>query len=111
MQLHVACLCLDCAEIHDAQRCPVCGSESFAYISRWIPVPERARPRPVSPSAVAEVYQEMLTPATVRSDKARWLQRGVLGVAAVSVVGWLWRRNAPPEGDAKDGDQSEGRKV
>src|ERR1051325_1825189 len=47
MQLRRARLCLDCEEIHDAQQCPVCASETFAYLSRWVPAPERrAKPRP-----------------------------------------------------------------
>jgi len=41
MQLHVARLCLDCQEVHAETRCPVCASESFAALSRWIPAPER----------------------------------------------------------------------
>jgi hypothetical protein len=95
MQLHVACLCLDCAEIHDAQTCPVCGSTSFVYISRWIPELERrTRPRTVIASPTADTYRELLTPDTALPGKARWLRRGVFGVAAVSVVGWLWRRKA-----------------
>lgn len=57
MQLRIARLCLDCDELHDAQQCPVCTSETFAYISRWVPVPER-RKRPRPPKA-------MLTKTTV----------------------------------------------
>jgi hypothetical protein len=95
MQLHVARLCLDCDEIHADPTCPVCGSESFGYISRWIPAPERrTRPRPVVTSATADTYRELLKPDQSRPDKSRWLQHGVLGVTAVSVVGWLWRRSA-----------------
>lgn len=37
----MARLCLDCEEVHDAQQCPVCASEVFAYVSRWVPAPER----------------------------------------------------------------------
>jgi hypothetical protein len=48
MQLGVARLCLDCEEVHDAQTCPVCASESFAFLKKWVPVDERrTRPRPV----------------------------------------------------------------
>jgi hypothetical protein len=35
----VARLCLDCDEIHGEQMCPVCRSESFGYVSRWIRCP------------------------------------------------------------------------
>lgn len=52
MQLRVARLCLDCEEVHDAQQCPVCASEISAYVSRWVPAPERrthARPARKAP--------------------------------------------------------------
>ena len=95
MQLRVARLCLDCDEIHGEQTCPLCGSESFGYISRWIPAPERrTRPRPVVTSPTADTYRELLKPDPPLSDKSRWLRRGAIGVTAVSVVGWLWRRSA-----------------
>jgi hypothetical protein len=58
MQLRRARLCLDCEEIHDAQQCPVCASEMFAYLARWVPAPERrAVPRSVQsvPAASARV--------------------------------------------------------
>ena len=46
MQLRVARVCLDCEEVHDAAECPVCASESFAFLSRWVPAQERrANPR------------------------------------------------------------------
>lgn len=93
MQLRVARLCLDCDEIHGEQTCPVCGSESFGYISRWIPAPERrTRPRAVVTSPTADAYRELLQPDRPPSGKSRLLQQGVIGVTAVSVVGWLWGR-------------------
>ena len=93
MKLHVARLCLDCDEIHDEQRCPLCGSASFGYISRWIPVGERrTRPRPVINSPTVDTYREMLTADQSQSDKSRWLRRGAIGVTAVSLAGWIWRR-------------------
>jgi len=98
MQLHVARLCLDCDEIHAEQTCPVCGSESFVYISRWIPAPERrTRPRPAVTSPTVETYRQLLKPDP-RPDKSRWLRRGVIGVTAVSVASWLWRRSAAETG-------------
>ena len=39
MQLRNARLCLDCEEVHDAAHCPACASESFAFITRWVPSP------------------------------------------------------------------------
>jgi len=41
MKLRDARLCADCDEVYKAKglyaRCPSCGSESFALISRWVP--------------------------------------------------------------------------
>ena len=36
MRLMNARLCLDCEEVHDEQHCPICGSESFAFLTRWV---------------------------------------------------------------------------
>jgi hypothetical protein len=96
MQLHVARLCMDCEELHDMQTCPVCGSESFAFISRWVPAPERRlRPRPPDPSPAVETYRELLSPPSARSSSGvtRWLRRGAVGAAAIAAVGWAWQRN------------------
>jgi hypothetical protein len=43
MQLRVARLCLDCEELHVAEVCPICASESFAYLSTWLPSEERRK--------------------------------------------------------------------
>jgi hypothetical protein len=118
MQLRVARLCLDCDEIHADQMCPVCGSESFGYNSRWIPAPERRTPpRPVVTSPTADTYRELLSPDRRGSDKSRWLKHGVIGVTAVSVLGWLWRRSAADtrrettvEGESKFENRVEARK-
>lgn len=102
MQLHVARLCLDCEDIHDQQTCPVCSSESFAYLSCWIPAPERRmHPRPLPSRETADTYRELLDGKRETSDTRRWVKRGVLGLAAaVSMVGWAWRRKAATGGDA-----------
>ena len=99
MQLHVARLCLDCEELHEQQTCPVCSSESFVYISRWVPAPERrTRPRDAPSRETANVYRELLDRNSETPASTRWLKRGVLGVAAVSMLGWAWRRNAGSRG-------------
>ena len=36
MRLVNARLCLDCEEVHEEQHCPICGSESFAFMTRWV---------------------------------------------------------------------------
>lgn len=43
MQLTTARLCLNCEEVHDAQSCPMCASETFAYLTRWVP---HSQPQP-----------------------------------------------------------------
>ena len=93
MELSKARLCLDCEDVHDEASCPVCGSDLYAYLSRWVPAPEGGqRPRPAS-SPEAEVYRELLTdaaPAPVSSNR-RILKRGLLGLTAVGLAGWAWR--------------------
>lgn len=89
MQLRVARLCMDCEEVHDGATCPACGSETFAYLSRWVPAPEGARsPRPAS-SAEAEVFRELLEPDNARPK--RRFRGGLLGLTALGLAGWAWR--------------------
>jgi hypothetical protein len=102
MQLGAARLCLDCEEIHDQQSCPVCTSESFAFVSRWIPRPEgHPRPRPAESREVANTYRELISPTPPSSGGRRWAKRGVFGLAAVGLAGWLWRQNTPAADERK----------
>jgi hypothetical protein len=96
MQLRTARLCLDCEEVHDAQQCPVCASETFAFITRWVPGPERrSRPRPVEqPSETETAYRDMLQPSAATPWRA--IRRGAVGLALVGVAGWLMRRSDEP---------------
>jgi len=101
MQLHVARLCLDCQEVHADTRCPVCASESFAALSRWIPVQERrARPRSTAGPDVVETYRRLLdapaTAAEAPKDRAKWPRRAAVIVATLGVGSWLWRRSPGP---------------
>ena len=93
VRLRDARLCLDCEEVHKDEICPICGSESFAYISRWVPVPDPERaPRPSS-SPEADVYRALLaeeTP-TQKSPNRRGLKGGLLGLTALGLAGWAWR--------------------
>ncbi len=95
MQLHVARLCLDCNEIHDLQHCPVCGSHAFAYMSRWVPAPERRQHPRAASSPEADTYRELIEPRRSRR-RSRLLKTGVVGVGLIAVAGWLLRgSNAP----------------
>jgi len=97
MQLHVARLCLDCEEVHDAQVCPRCTSETFAYLSRWIQAPERrARPRPQAEAEVPELPRPPAPPPEpAAASPGRWLRRGAL-LAALGVGSWIWSQNTKP---------------
>jgi hypothetical protein len=81
MQLRSARLCLDCEEIHEAQECPVCLSEAFVYLTRWVPVEERRTHR--LPSAIK------VTPEP--RGAARWVRRGVFGLAVLAASRWVWQ--------------------
>jgi hypothetical protein len=97
MQLRSARLCLDCEEIHDRQQCPLCTSETFALISRWVPAPDRrTRPRPESNPRPAsnprvEAYRALTDTEARPSNAGRRLKQGVLGLTALGVIGWFIR--------------------
>jgi hypothetical protein len=93
MQLRTARLCLDCEEIYDSQQCPVCASEAFAYVTRWVPVPERrARPRGPSPEHAA-VYRELLTENKRPNRPLRMLRTGAIGLAAFGLIRYALQRS------------------
>jgi len=109
MQLRTARLCLDCEEVHDGQQCPVCASETFAFITRWVPVPERqtkrTRPPEVTRPEALHTYREMLEPTPRPGGVWRTVGRGALGLALVGIAGWVFKQNSPaskPEEGATD---------
>jgi len=96
MQLRNARLCLDCEEVHDNDHCPACASETFAFITRWVPAPERrSNPRPIEAPGTdtLDTYKQMLN-----TDKGshRWtlVKGGAMGLAVFGVAQWLLQRNA-----------------
>jgi predicted nucleic acid-binding Zn-ribbon protein len=102
MQLHAARLCFNCEEVHDQPACPACGSDSFAYLSRWIPASERpARVRERPSPETAETYRQLLDATHATSGKGRWMKRGIVGLAAISMAGWAWRRSASAGGQTR----------
>ena len=87
MQLRVARLCLDCEEVHDAQQCPVCASETFAYLTRWVAAPERRS----SPRATAEGQPPPAAQAAPRKSHRAMIGYGVLGLGVLGLGQWLLR--------------------
>jgi hypothetical protein len=80
MQLREARLCLDCEELHTDDRCPVCASDAFAFVTRWVPPTERkSRPR---------------RPPPPPSRRLRWMTGGATGLALLATARWLSRPNA-----------------
>ena len=60
-------------------------------------------------SPTAATYRELLAPDQARPDKSRWLRRGVIGVTAVSVAGWILRRKlAQNRRETKPGGEVKG---
>lgn len=111
MQLRTARLCLDCDEVHDAQQCPVCASETFAYLTRWVPVPDRprnaSRPADVDAPETVGAYREMLHPAErPRGGVWRTVRRGAVGLALFGIAGWALRQGGKnhPAGQPQDQD-------
>jgi len=87
VQLRNARLCLDCEEIHEQQQCPICASETFVYLARWIPVEERRAQR------------RKVRPAPTKTPAQRWAKRGAVGLAALALSGWLWQSSRPTTED------------
>ena len=113
MKLDVARLCLDCDEIHEDQICPTCGSEAFAFLTRWVKTSgehhteRRLAPLPqpvVQPAAThqartpeqLEAFRQLIEGKPERSAGRTLVARSVVGLAAVSLLGWAWRATAKP---------------
>jgi len=77
MQLRIARLCIDCEEIHDSQQCPVCASEAFEYVTRWIPVRER------------RVHKRPAVPPAPPPTKGKLVGYGILGLGIVGLTQWF----------------------
>ena len=100
-------MCLDCEEVHESQQCPLCASESFVFITRWVPAPERRqKPRATTPPPAPDTldtYREMLQPEEADSAGWRFVKRGALGLALFGVAGWMLKRNNRDETAAGSG--------
>jgi hypothetical protein len=106
MRLMNARLCLDCEEVHQEQHCPICGSESFAFLTRWVtpsdtataePSPRATRPPdPIDRREQVDAYRQILNSAPSSSPKrGKMVARGALGLALIGVARMIWR--ATPE--------------
>ena len=71
MQLRVARLCLDCEELHSETRCPRCASESYAFLSTWLPVDERRKWRRPAAEAARTNAREA---SSIVQAIARWFR-------------------------------------
>jgi hypothetical protein len=92
---------MDCEELHDQQQCPLCASESFAYVSRWVPVRERRfQPRPPGSSGGGD---QSSSAAVQPAQKNRTATYGVMGLALAGVAGWWWKNRKRIEDAAERG--------
>jgi hypothetical protein len=98
MKIDVARLCLDCDEVHDSQRCPVCASETFAYLGRW--VPGDGRPKKAAPQPAASA------PARLPS-KGKIVGLGIAGLGVWGLARWLSKGRELVERAASDQDIGE----
>jgi hypothetical protein len=85
MQLRNARLCLDCEELHETQQCPVCASESFVFLTRWVPAEERRRAGRSRPRPDAQ--------AVPAPRNKTWIAGGLAGVALLAASRWFLRPN------------------
>ena len=94
--------------MHDSQQCPVCASETFAAMTRWVPTAERrGRPRPNVPPE-AEVYRAFVDGKVPASRGQRLLKNGALGLTAVGLIGWFLRSTKPVQKPGVVSDRVEG---
>lgn len=89
----MARLCHDCEEIHDEPHCPVCASETFTFITRWVPAPERRKRPRATTSPEAEVYRQLTGD---EGSKGHLLKRTAMGLTVLGLAGWLLGRRKPP---------------
>jgi hypothetical protein len=107
MQLRNARLCLDCDEVHEEAKCPICASESFAFLKRWVPASERrARPRPPEVDGAHRetiaTYKELIAASQDQEERlTKWqlVRGGAVSLAILGAAGWMWRRNAQQRGN------------
>jgi len=102
----MARLCHDCEDVHEEQQCPVCASETFTYITRWVPAPERRKRPRLTTSPEAELYRQLTDDVKPASTTTRLLKRAAVGLTAVGIAGWLmgFRPRGKQDAALPDGD-------
>jgi hypothetical protein len=117
MRLVNARLCLDCEEVHDQQHCPVCSSESFAFMTRWVtpsdtvvaeansnrsgrPADQVDRRQQLDKREQVDAYKQILNPTTVQPRRGRMVAGGALGLALLGVARMIWRAAPNPRPEA-----------
>ena len=111
MRLMNARLCLDCEEVHDEQHCPICSSESFAFLTRWVTpsdtmtdetAPRATRPPdPVGRREQVDAYRQILNPTPAPPKRGRLVAHGALGLALLGVARMVWRAAPEPRDEPK----------
>ncbi len=112
MRLDDARLCLDCEEIHEEQECPSCGSEAFAFLTRWIqstgPKAKLVQPPSATHARSAQTpehlaaWREIADGTPERSGRGKKIvTRSLLGLAAMGIAGWAWSKAAPSKDDGE----------
>jgi hypothetical protein len=105
-------LCLDCEELHELDHCPICGSETFAFVTRWVKPSETAAvqtspaqsarpPHSVGRREQVDAYRQILDPPPAPRPN-RLVTGGALGLALLGLARLAWR--AIPDGKNKDED-------
>jgi hypothetical protein len=105
MRLDDARLCLDCEEIHEDQECPGCGSEAFAFLTRWVEPAAPAEGTRRRPPSAAPSHSTRPAPSGEQLDAWRQIVEGkppaqtgkvvtrsLLGLAAMGLAGWAFQR-------------------
>jgi hypothetical protein len=113
MQLVNARLCLDCEEVHDQQHCPICSSESFAFMTRWVspsdsvvaestparsgrPADQVDRRQQLERREQVDAYKQILNPTALQPRRGRMVAGGALGLALLGVARMIWRAAPNP---------------
>jgi hypothetical protein len=116
MRLMNARLCLDCEEVHDQQHCPICSSESFAFLTRWVTPSDTATdesqpratrpPDPVGRREQVDAYRQILNQTPAPAKRGRLVAHGALGLALLGVARMIWRAAPEPRPESKPDSES-----